>query len=88
MSEFKSIEAKKIFSSCLSLMIVTDVSDAEFEHQLNVASCIDCQRQLLLSSDISMEDYLDAVEYYGIDIDKYVQEVEQNLIFGLNDLHR
>ncbi|MGB3761267.1 MAG: hypothetical protein WBA07_33650 [Rivularia sp. (in: cyanobacteria)] len=88
MSEFQNIKAKKAFSGCLSLIIFTDVSDAELEDQLNRAKCIDEQRKLLLNSDVSIEDYLDAVEYYGVDIDRYVQEVEQNLILGLNDLHR
>jgi len=86
-SEFNSTQAQRKYSQSLSLLIVTDVSNEEFQHQLAIAGCIDKQRKLLLSSDISMEDYLDAVEHFGVDIDKYVKEVEQNLILGLNDLH-
>lgn len=87
MSEFNSIQSQRKYSQSLSLVIVTDVSDEEFQHQLTIARCIDEQRKLLLSSDIGMEDYLDAVEHFGVDIDKYVEEVEQNLTLGLNELH-
>lgn len=87
MSEFQSARAERKYSQSLSLLIVTDVCNEEFQYQLNIAKCIDEQKRLLLNSDISIEDYLDAVEYYGVDIDKYVSEVERNLIVGLDALH-
>ena len=88
MADFQNAQAQKIYSSSLSLIILAEVSDEELEHQLTVAKCIDEQRRLLLSSKVTFEDYLDAVEHFGINIDKYVAEVEQNLIIGLNDLRR
>lgn len=87
MQEFQSLSAQRIYSESLSLVIFTNVTEEEFQHQLKIADCINEQKKLLLQSDISMEDYLEAVEFFGIDIDKYVAEVETNLVTNLNVLY-
>lgn len=88
MSDFQSVHGQRLFSQSLSLFIPTDVCDEEFDALIKQADCINRAKNMLLESDISFEDYLEAVEYFGVDIDRYVIEVEQNLNFNLDDLYR
>ncbi|MGB3651225.1 MAG: hypothetical protein WBA41_08440 [Rivularia sp. (in: cyanobacteria)] len=88
MSDFSSILGASLYSRSLSIFIPTDVCNEEFDALLKQADCINRAKAELLKSDISTDDYLDAVEFFGVDIDKYVIEIENNLNNNLNDLYR
>lgn len=87
MSGFNSLFAERLFNKSLSLVIPTNVSNSEFEELFAQSIAIDKIRQQLTKSQITFEDYLDAVEFFGVDINRYCEEVEANLEHGLNDLY-
>ncbi|NJM18124.1 MAG: hypothetical protein HC836_40345 [Richelia sp. RM2_1_2] len=84
MSDFANAIGERLFNRSLALIIPTNVSNEEFNYLLNQSIAIDKAKRQLVKSDISFEDYLDAVEFFGVDIDTYIIQVEQNLINNLN----
>lgn len=88
MSDFNNDSALLSFSESLSLFVPTNVCDEEFQALIKQASLINKMKLKLLKSDITFEDYLDAAEYFGVNMDQYTKEVENNLTFNLDDLHR
>lgn len=87
MADFASALGERLFNRSLSIIIPTNVSDEEFDYLLNQSIAIDRAKRQLVKSDISFDDYLDAVEFFGVDIDQYIIQTEQNLIDNLNGIY-
>lgn len=85
---FQSLIAQRLYSRSFALIIPTSIDDDEFQHLLEQSIAIDAVKKDLLKGDISTEDYLDAVEFFGVDIDSYCKQAEQNLNNNLNELRR
>ncbi|EGK89287.1 hypothetical protein D0A34_23600 [Microcoleus vaginatus PCC 9802] len=72
-------EAINQIKSALQIVIDFDASVEEIEYRWNLAKKISQHSKLFLEGRISGGDFLDLAETTEIDIDRYADEVEENL---------
>ena len=65
--------------SALQIVVDFDASQEEIEYRWNLAKQISQHSKLFLEGHISGGDFLDLAETTEIDIDRYADEVEENL---------
>lgn len=71
--------ALRTVSSCLSIVVDLDAAAEEVAWRWELSKQIAKHSKLFLEGKISGGDLLDLVEAEGLDIDQYVEEVEDNL---------
>lgn len=64
---------------CLEVWIPTNISPDQLEIELHRATVLRTALDDLISGKMSLLEYLEFVEFLNIDIDSYLDEVEQNL---------
>lgn len=75
----ESVQILNSLSSSLELWVPTNLSKDELELELHRASVLRSALNDLLAGEISLSYYLEFVEFLNIDIDNYLDEVEENL---------
>jgi len=72
-------------SDCFTLWLPTGLSAEQFDHEFARQQQVWNASQKLLLGQISLRDALDIIESQGVDMDDYVDEVEENVneLFGL-----
>jgi hypothetical protein len=66
-------------SDCFTLWIPTGLSAEQFNYEFARQQQVWEATQKLLSGQISLSDAFDIIEYQGVDMDDYVDEVEENV---------
>ncbi len=66
-------------SDCFTLWMPTGLSAEQFDYELARQQQVWDVTQKLLSGQISLRDAFDTIETQGIDMDDYVDEVEENV---------
>jgi hypothetical protein len=75
----ESPQILSIISECLELWVPTDLEPDILELELYRLTVLRRALNSLLSGKMSLSDYLEFVDFLNIDIDNYLDEVEQNL---------
>lgn len=75
----RAVEAINRIKSALQIVVDLDSSKEEIEYRWNLANKISQHSKSFLEGRISGGDFLDLAETTEIDIDKYADEVEENL---------
>ncbi|MEG4485270.1 hypothetical protein [Microcoleus sp. D2_18a_B4] len=74
-----SVQILNSLSSSLELWIPLNLSKEEFELELHRSAVLRTALNDLLQGKLSISDYLEFVEFLNIDIDNYLDKIEENL---------
>ena len=66
-------------SDCFTLWMPAGLSAEQFDHEFARQQQVWQATQKLLSGQISLSDAFDIIEYQGVDMDDYVDELEENV---------
>ncbi|WP_445249023.1 hypothetical protein [Microcoleus sp. OTE_8_concoct_300] len=66
-------------SECFEIWIPTNLSPEEFELELHRVTVLRTALNDLMANKMSLSDYLEFADFLNIDIDNYLNEVEENL---------
>ncbi len=72
-------QVKTQLFECLEVWVPTDLPPDRFEIELHRAVVLGTALDDLMAGKMSLSDYLEFIEFLDIDIDSYLDEVEQNL---------
>jgi len=75
----ESVQILNIVSECFELWVPTGLSSDQFEMELHRLTVLRVALNDLLAGNMSLSDYLEFVDFLNIDIDNYLDEVEENL---------
>lgn len=71
--------ATDIVLECLEVWVPTDLPPDQLELELHRAAVLRTALDDLITGKIPLSEYLEFVEFLNVDIDSYLNEVEQNL---------
>lgn len=75
----ESISVTNSLFECFEMWIPTDLTTDQLEMELHRATVLNSALKDLIEGTMVLSEYLEFVEFLNIDIDNYLDEIEQNL---------
>lgn len=79
MEKLELFSATNTLIECLEVWVPTDISPDQLEIELHRATVLRTALDDLMIGKMPLSKYLEFVDFLNIDIDNYLDEVEQNL---------
>ena len=79
MKKLELFSATNTLIECLEVWVPTDISPDQLEIELHRATVLRTALDDLMVGKMPLSKYLEFVDFLNIDIDNYLDEVEQNL---------
>lgn len=79
MEKLELFSATNTLIECLEVWVPTDISPDQLEIELHRATVLRTALGDLMIGKMPLSEYLEFVDFLNIDIDNYLDEVEQNL---------
>lgn len=79
MKKLELFSATNTLIECLEVWVPTDISPDQLEIELHRATVLRTALDDLMIGKMPLSKYLEFVDFLNIDIDNYLDEVEQNL---------
>ncbi|MBH8578351.1 hypothetical protein I8752_36520 [Nostocaceae cyanobacterium CENA369] len=74
-----NIAANRQIRQCFSVIIIPHNPEQEMQSAIQASMIVDRATKAMIRGEISPDDLLEMVEPYLDDVDKYIEEVEENL---------